>query len=104
MSDKQALDQLSRELQTLYTSCVTDLANFKQQQWKITNYAMLAFGAIVSIEKTTDSINIFERSFLVALSFVVPTVAITIICQLTAAIKVRRDRLSEVRKKFTKSP
>lgn len=44
------------ELRLLYTVTISDIASFKQQQWHITNYALLLLAAVVAIQRFLSDI------------------------------------------------
>lgn len=89
------------ELRMLYTVCVTEIASFKQQQWRITNYALLLYVAIAGMQRILVSFNLIEYIVLFVAAFVVLSVGWIVLGLLTESIQIRRRRLTEVRKQFT---
>lgn len=100
MNDEDRARTLPERLQLLYSSCVTEIAGFKQQQWKTTNYAILVYAAIVSIAKTTKPLNEVEWFVLFAGSIAVLVSASFVIKMLAGSIRTRRTRLTKIRKHF----
>jgi len=100
MNDQDRAKTLPEQLRLLYSSCVTEIAGFKQQQWKTTNYAVLVYAAIVSIAKTTKNLSGVEWFLLFAAAAAVVGSASFIIKMLAASIHTRRIRLTKVRKHF----
>ena len=100
MNDEDQVRTLPEQLQLLYPSCVTEIAGFKQQQWKTTNYAILVYAVIVSIATTTNQLSEVECFLLFAAATAVLGSASFIIKMLADSIHTRRTRLTEVRKHF----
>lgn len=100
MTNEERSKTLPDQLRLLYSSCVTEIAGFKQQQWKTTNYAVLVYAVIVSIAKTTKNLNDVERFVLFAAATAVLVSASIIVGMLADSIHTRRLRLTEVRKHF----
>lgn len=100
MSNEERSKTLPEQLRLLYSSCVTEIAGFKEQQWKTTNYALLVYAAIVSIAKTTEALSDVEWLVLFAASAAVLGSGAFIINMLAKSIHTRRTRLTEIRKHF----
>lgn len=100
MTNEERSKTLPEQLQILYSSCVTEIAGFKQQQWKTTNYAVLVYAAIASIAKTTKNLTDVEWFVLFAAATAVLVSASIIVKMLADSIHTRRIRLTEVRKRF----
>jgi len=100
MTNEERAKTLPEQLRLLYSSCVTEIAGFKEQQWKTTNYALLIYAAIVSIAKTTKTLRDVEWFVLFAAAVAVLGSAAFIINMLADSIHTRRTRLTEVRKHF----
>ena len=98
-------DKSSREheeLKLLYSSCVSEIISFKQQQWHVTNYALLLYVAVFSMSKflkLDQSLQIIILSFV---AFVVLVASWFVIGMLSNSIQKRRNRLIQCRKEFSK--
>ena len=103
MTEQQSNEeQKNDELRFLYTACVSEIDSFKKQQWQITNYGLLLYAAIVSIPKLLGTLNQVEYFVLFAVAFSVVASGWYLVGVLADAIQVRRKRLIETRKQFTK--
>jgi hypothetical protein len=89
------------ELQILYTSCVTEIASFKQQQWQVTNYAILLYAAITGIPRILDRLSQIEYFALFAAALVVLSAGWRVLQMLADSISIRRSRQTEIRKMLT---
>ncbi len=89
------------ELRILYTSCVTEIASFKQQQWQVTNYAILLYVAIAGMPRILGSLNQFEYFVLFVAALAVLSAGWFVLEMLADSIQIRRSRQTEVRKTFT---
>ena len=92
------------ELRLLYQVSTQDLAFFKQQQWSVTNYVLLLYGAFFGVSQI-DALNVAscERFVLCLLATALSVVGILIVYKLENSIKARRDRLKNIRRTFTES-
>lgn len=89
------------DLHALYQACVTDLSFFKAQQWSITNYTLIAYGALFA---ATEVIRNNECWIKVAFAILAISVGISdtfLILSLRKAIMVRQARLAIIREKLT---
>ena len=103
MTEQQSNEeQKNDELRFLYTACVSEIDSFKKQQWQITNYGLLLYAAIVSIPKLLGTLNQVEYFVLFAVAFSVVASGWYLVGVLADSIQVRRKRLIETRKQFTK--
>ena len=99
-SEKEAHEkQVNDELRLLYTSCVSELATFKQQQWITTNYGIAAYAAIFPLSNNFKTSG--ERHWLLVLAVLILVAGVAVIRGLDGAIEVRRDRQKRVRRHFT---
>ena len=89
------------ELRLLYSVSVSDISGFKQQQWKITNYALLLYAAIFSIAKFTKDLNNVEFALLYIAAFLVMVSGWFLVGTFHKSIQERRARLVEIRKHCT---
>lgn len=91
------------ELHLLYTSCVSEIASFKQQQWHVTNYGLLLYAAIASMPKVVATKLTELELFLFYIgTFTVLAAGWFLVGMLSSSIQERRGRQTEVRKQFTK--
>lgn len=97
-NDKQKSD----ELMLLYSACVSEIDSFKKQQWQVTNYDLLLFAALVSIPKLLGTLNQVEYFVLFGAAFAAVASGWYLVGVLADSIQVRRKRLTETRKQFTK--
>ncbi len=84
------------ELKLLYEVSVKDVEFFKKQQWLVTYYGILVFGALVTLAKITTLENLAFIS-VAALTFLLCSVLLS---TLEHSIGVRRARLEAVRDEF----
>lgn len=92
------------ELRLLYQVTVQDLAFFKQQQWSVTNYGLLLYAAIVGIPQIPNAgVTPCERLVLCLLATALAAGGAYLLYKLERSIKARRDRLSKIRRLFTKA-
>jgi hypothetical protein len=60
--------KINDELRLLYTSCVSEIADFKRQQWNVANYGLLSYAAIASLPKFVASkLAVWELTVLIVL-------------------------------------
>jgi Ca2+/Na+ antiporter len=101
-SAASSVENVHNELLLLYQTSVGDLAFFKQQQWSCANYCLLLLAAIVAaiglLGRTPKG---WEVSVAVLLVATVAVVAVVVILKHERAIKIRRDRLNELRDSFS---
>ena len=91
------------ELRLLYTSCVSEIASFKQQQWHVSNYGLLLYASIASTPKLVAAkLTQFELFLLYVGAFAVLAAGWFFVGMLSSSIQERRGRQTEVRKLFTK--
>ncbi len=100
MTKNKRAQTLPDQLQLLYSSCVTEIGAFKEQQWKTTNYALLVYAAIVSVAKMTKPLDAVEFVVLIVVTVAALGTALSIIQMLDESIQIRRTRLTEIRKHF----
>lgn len=91
------------ELRLLYASSVSEIISFKQQQWHVTNYALLLDAAIVSIAKLLHEDPAIELIFLSIGAAAVLAAAWFVLSKLSNSIQEKRNRQIQVRKKFSDS-
>ena len=99
LSEESKEMQVNDELRLLYTSCVSEIAGFKQQQWQVTNYGLLLFAAVASIPKVVTKLTQLEFFVLYAAAFAVLSAGWYVLGLFAASIQVRRGRLTEIRTK-----
>lgn len=100
MSLEESKEQkVNEELRLLYTSCVSEIAGFKQQQWQVTNYGLLLFAAVASIPKVIPKLTQLEFFLLYSAAFVVLSAGWYVLGLFSESIQERRGRLTEIRRK-----
>ena len=89
----------SSEFLTLYQVSAQEIAFFKEQQWKITNYGLLLYAAVIGIARLfPDFPYALELGLLWALSFLVLIIGIFLVCKLDTALSEARERVSRARR------
>jgi hypothetical protein len=81
------------DLRLLYSVSVSDIQNFKGQQWKVTNYVLLLFAAITSISQLVKNLYCAERTVLCVFTIAVVVVGCYFTKRLHNSIKLRQGRL-----------
>ena len=102
MSDSNSLlpDDHS-EFELLYNVSVSDLAFFKQQQWTVTNHALVVMAGLVGIAKLlVHPLIQYEKWLLTVLVAATAAIGLFVLGRLQHSIEVRRRRLENVRAKF----
>lgn len=97
-------DQERQELLVLYQACVQDLAEFKSQQWALTNYTLVAFGSIFAVSKSAvgSACTIFLVNFVLCLvATALFALAVRVLWHLKKSIDKNRHRLKKIRNKFS---
>ena len=89
------------ELELLYNVSVSDLAFFKQQQWTVTNHALVVMAGLVGVEQLLVSpFSLRERWLLTILVAATVAIGLFVLGRLHHSIGVRHKRLENVRAKF----
>jgi uncharacterized membrane protein len=92
------------ELRLLYQTAVGEIAFFKQQQWSVTNYALLIFAGLVGVAWHFDTPLACWESRLAFLFAVITFMAAwLVLAKLQRSIEIRRSRLQRVRERFTQA-
>jgi len=89
------------ELRLLYQVTVSDLASYKRQQWQVTNYGLLLYAAIISIQKLLGNIFPWEVFALIIAAIAICASSSLILIKLDKSIKGLRRGLTELRRHFT---
>ncbi|CAG0999272.1 hypothetical protein MTYP_02756 [Methylophilaceae bacterium] len=90
MNDERA------DLHLLYQVTTQDLAQFKNQQWLLTNYAILSYGGLVALKGVVATRHC-ATLVLVLVALLVAISAISLLWRLEKSIKGRRARLTHIR-------
>lgn len=98
MAENTVLSEDEREeLLVLYQVTAQDLAEFKNQQWVLTNYALVAFAAIIGIPRIPGvDVSSCGRLLLSVGGTLVFLVAVWIIWRLKTSIEDRRGTLQRI--------
>jgi hypothetical protein len=98
-SDQQPKREKDEYIKLAYQSVLEDIRFFKRQQWKITNYTLVIFGAIIAVnryeymwEKVSSS-TIF--GFIIG---AITVLSVFLISSLECSLRKVRNRKKEVRK------
>jgi hypothetical protein len=90
---------VSDELRLLYSTAVTEIAGFKQQQWQIANYGLLVYAAIASMPRLfATPASAVERVVLTVAAIAVCVAGWKLISMFNESIHYRRERLTFMRK------
>ena len=92
------------ELRLLYNVSVTDIAFFKQQQWAVTNHALVLHGALLFIAYRVLAVLLvtWQLWLLIVLTWAVCIAGLGMVDRLQGSIHGRRTRLQRVRDHFGK--
>ncbi len=91
-------DRDHEELRMLYGITVTDLSYFKQQQWSVTNYALLAEAGLIGIAQLLgEPLPVADRGVLACLAVAAAVVALFVLNKLQRSVSLRQARLDAVR-------
>jgi hypothetical protein len=90
------------EIIALHQVAVSDIAFFKFQQWRVTNYGLLLYAAVIAISLIFKDSNRIEIAVLWILVLAVLIVGVIVLCQLEDSLRKGRDRLAELRLHFSK--
>jgi hypothetical protein len=85
-------DELPYRIRLLFEDGVNNLRFFKQQQWVITNYALVAYGAIYISAKAVISL----APLLMVLIWIVYGLSVFFLVDLTKAIEKFRRRIDHI--------
>ena len=95
-------DHVNEELRLLYQTSIFDIAFFKQQQWRVTNYGLLLYGVIVAIPKILDyDLSTYEYFVLFLIAFVVCAVGWYLVGSLEESLSKGRARLFKAKDSFS---
>jgi hypothetical protein len=101
MSDEKISNHIHNELIALQNLAASDIRFYKEQEWKVCNYGLLLYGAIIAIPKLVVSgLNCGEYYFLAGLTTMTLVSGIYLIREMSKPLAKGRDRLSELRKHF----
>lgn len=101
--DNQLTETDREELQLLYTVSVSDIAGFKQQQWLVTNHALVIQASLVAVgQLLKEPLDCWERWVLVVLVGITAAVGGSVLFRLHRSIEERRERLRRIRSQFGK--
>jgi len=101
MEDTSRTNRDHAELLLLYSSSISEIAGFKQQQWAVTNYTLVVNAALVAAGQIIGAkLHVGERFVLVALVVISVGLGLRVLHLLQCSIKARRDRLSNIREYF----
>ena len=84
------------ELKLLYETSVKDLEFFKKQQWLVTYYGILVYGALVTLARITT----LEKYIFCIVVGVTALLCSILLSAPEHSIGVRKDRLSAVREQY----
>jgi len=94
------MDKNNQEFIMLYEFTGTRIAEFKSQQWAITNYGAVIYASIVSSKALITDISNIEISILNVMAFIVMITGIWLIKGFSKSIAERQQCLATIRKEF----
>ena len=96
--DNLPTDSDRADLHLLYSLSVSEIAGFKQQQWSVTNHAVVIQAALVAVDQLLKGHpESWERWLLVVLIGTTAAVGGCVLIELRRSIEARRERLRRVR-------
>jgi hypothetical protein len=99
MADADYDKRVADEAQLLYSTSVTEIAGFKQQQWHVANYALLLDATIVSFPKfVAPKLSQIEYVVLGIAALAVLIAGWVMVGMFSGSILLRRKRLTHIRK------
>ena len=101
MPDLLNEQEMIEDFRVQFTAAVNDIRSFKEQQWKISHYALLLFAAIWGIAETKDHLSCNEKCFFVGLTIVLVFVSSIMLILLQRSLKHARKIANDMRKNFT---
>ena len=90
-------DQLRSEVLALHDIVVGDVAFFKSQQWRVTNYALLLDAAAIAVVRALPDPSDLEHLVLCLLGAAGLIAGLVVINELEASIRQGRDRMAHLR-------
>ena len=87
------------ELKFLYDVSVKDIEFFKKQQWLVTYYAVLVYGALIALA----NLKVVHKAVLSLAAVLAAFLCAVLLAKLEHSIHVRRERLRAVRSHFTQA-
>lgn len=100
---KENNDHANEEMHLLYQMSVYEIAFFKQQQWRVTNYGLLIYGVIIAIPKILEyKLATYEYYGLFIVAFAVLTVSWLLLGSLEVSLSKGRARLIKAKDSFSK--
>lgn len=101
MSNIELSDRAHQELLALQSLSASDIAFYKQQQWKICNYVLVLDASVIAIPKFVDSqLYPWEFFILGLLAVVIFIAGIFLIREMGIALSKGRERLPALRVHF----
>ncbi len=86
----------------MYQVTVSDLAFFKQQQWTVTYYCLLLYGAVVGLSTQLKNKGALLSSILIVGIVLTVIFGCHLLSKFEHSIDVRKDRLKAIRGKFSR--
>lgn len=93
----------AEEIRTIYGLVVSDIQFFKLQQWRVTNYGLLLYAAVIAIPKLLEKNGLSSPEYIVLfiVAFSVLAAGLYLLESLAQAIEKGRTRLDDVKKHLT---
>jgi len=98
--NQQSDQNINEYIRLSFQTALDDIRFFKKQQWIVTNYTLLIFGAIIGVSRY---ITYFGREWLIYLTGIIMLLAIILIFQLQCSTQKARHRKDGVRRKLPKN-
>ena len=100
MSEEET-NRKHEELRLLYSISVGELANFKQQQWRVASYGLLLYAVIYWIANHVENLTAYLVAIFYCLVFLIAAVGLSLEEALDILIERRRERLNRIRSYFS---
>lgn len=99
---KEDNDHVNEEMRLLYQMSVYEIAFFKQQQWRVTNYGLLIYVVIITIPKILEfKLATYEYYGLFIMAFISLAVSWLLLGSLEESLSKGRTRLIEAKNTFS---
>jgi len=82
-----------------YQSALEDIRFFKGQQWTVTNYTLLIYGAIIAVSTTVKSA---QKEWFTYIAGIVALLSLLLIIQLQCSTQKARNRKNAVQERIPK--
>ena len=81
-----------------YQSALEDIPFFKRQQWIVTNYTVLIYGALIAVSRLVKSA---RNEWLIYIAGIIAVISLLLIIQLQRSTQKARKRKNAVKERLT---